>query len=273
MNLLKTTVITALTVLMYTSNTFALSIDMKDINNKDLENYLKTNFKNKNNLIQFEVKNTRMSDFNTIADKISFITEKNNHLGINYIEYGGNYLGTKANITVKPKYITSTEQDKIVSDYVDSVLANKPKSVITNKDKIKYVTDKIVMDLEYDKTLSKTSTYEAIINKEVVCEGYARLTKVFLDKLNIPNYLLTGKGNGEDHMWNMVKLENNWFHVDNTWNDPIFTNAQKPKNYISYEFFLRTDEEMKKTHSWDNNLNKEIMIETEKEFINLNKNK
>ena len=61
-----------------------------------------------------------------------------------------------------------------------------------------------------------------------VCEGYARAFKVLCDTVGIPCVLVDGEATGsanesaEAHMWNYVQVENNWYAVDVTWNDPKY---------------------------------------------------
>jgi len=38
---------------------------------------------------------------------------------------------------------------------------------------------------------------------------------IFLDKLNIANYKISS----EDHVWNLVYINDKWLHLDLTWND------------------------------------------------------
>jgi uncharacterized repeat protein (TIGR02543 family) len=62
--------------------------------------------------------------------------------------------------------------------------------------------------------------------KGPVCEGYARAFKVLCDELNIPCVLTSGYARStvsetpEEHMWNYVRLQGQWYAVDVTWNDP-----------------------------------------------------
>ena len=75
--------------------------------------------------------------------------------------------------------------------------------------------------------------------KGPVCEGYARAFKVLCDRVDIPCVLNEGIARyGADtsqqaHMWNYVFVENNWYAVDVTWNDPLscegVSNAQEEK--------------------------------------------
>ncbi len=53
-----------------------------------------------------------------------------------------------------------------------------------------------------------------------VCEAYARALKVLCDRSNIDCVLVDGTAGGGGHMWNYVKLNDKWYAVDVTWNDP-----------------------------------------------------
>ena len=54
---------------------------------------------------------------------------------------------------------------------------------------------------------------------ESVCEGYAKLLKILLDRFGVPAILVHGNAGGA-HMWNMVALEDgSWYLVDATWDD------------------------------------------------------
>ena len=59
-------------------------------------------------------------------------------------------------------------------------------------------------------------------NKEdlvvISLEQYQR--GIFLNKLDVPNYRISS----ENHVWNLVYLDGNWYHLDLTWDDPVTEN-------------------------------------------------
>ncbi|MBR3893883.1 MAG: hypothetical protein IKJ35_01920 [Clostridia bacterium] len=58
-----------------------------------------------------------------------------------------------------------------------------------------------------------------------VCEGYARALQLVCHELEIPCMLVSGSGNGEEHMWTYVQMEDgNWYAMDVTWNDTLGRN-------------------------------------------------
>ena len=69
-----------------------------------------------------------------------------------------------------------------------------------------------------------------------VCEGYARALKVLCDSANIPCVLVDGtakntpSSSGEAHMWNYVQIEDKWYGVDVTWNDPVLIDTSGNKS-------------------------------------------
>lgn len=93
------------------------------------------------------------------------------------------------------------------------------------------------------------NAYGAIIEGEAVCEGYTRAFQLLLNKLGIENYTVTGSdqtgANPQvNHIWNMVKLEDEWYQVDVTWDD-----MGNDDNGIYYSYFNITTDTMTKDHT------------------------
>ncbi len=70
-----------------------------------------------------------------------------------------------------------------------------------------------------------------------VCESYAKTFQLLLNYNGVENIFVTGRGNSEEHAWNLVQLDNGeWYWCDLTWDDT-------PARYcgISYQYFLVND--------------------------------
>ena len=127
---------------------------------------------------------------------------------------------------------------------------------------IREIHDFIVENTEYDETVSKSNIYNiygTLINKEAVCEGYAKTFKYILDKLDIPCIIACGigqnsKGQTESHAWNYVKLNDVWYAVDVTWDDPVIRGNGSVTNEMRYHYFLRGSNSFFKDHTEDGNL-------------------
>lgn len=115
------------------------------------------------------------------------------------------------------------------------------------ENQIKTVHDYLIEKIEYDSTLSKENIYNvygALINKCTVCEGYARAFKSIMDDLNIPCVIACGtainsKGETENHAWNYVEINDNWYAIDVTWDDPIIIGNGYVDKSINYKYYLK----------------------------------
>ncbi|CAK7009973.1 MAG: hypothetical protein EUB_01660 [Eubacterium sp.] len=143
----------------------------------------------------------------------------------------------------------------VYDEYVLSDVRNKCDTVIqnamaeyevltvrmaTNYNKILAVHDKIIKDIDYaynEAGDSETAVWAHNImgvfeNKSAVCEGYARAFQLIMNHFGIENVYITGYA-GEDHAWNMVKLDDGqYYYIDTTFDDqPAFPGG------VMYEYF------------------------------------
>ena len=125
----------------------------------------------------------------------------------------------------------------------------------TNYDKLLYLHDWLIENNKYDTTNSDNTDniYGCLANNIAICEGYARTYKYLLDELNIPCIMVSGvaideDGNEERHAWNYVYINNNWYAVDTTWDDPIIIGNGKITEDIKHKYFLKGKDTMEKEH-------------------------
>ena len=125
-----------------------------------------------------------------------------------------------------------------------------------NYEKMMYIHNYIVDNTKYEtqKTAHTANIYGCIVNKRAICEGYARTFKYYMDKLDIPCILVSGEavnenGNSERHAWNYVYINNNWYAIDTTWDDPIIIGNGRITDKIKYKYFLKGSKTMKKDHT------------------------
>lgn len=89
---------------------------------------------------------------------------------------------------------------------------------MTDFEKIITVHDYMVLNYEYDIT-DMDQTYLIMLDKKGVCAAYSEAFQHVMNKLDIDCTLVRSEDMG--HIWNMVKLNNRWYHIDVTWDDPI----------------------------------------------------
>lgn len=168
-----------------------------------------------------------------------FISKGNNN---NYFINGFN---NKSQVEQAEKYIKEKETEILES--------------ITEKNdyyRIMNAHNWIVENLEYnlEESNHNANIYGALYDNKVVCEGYARLFKSLMDKMNIPCIFVSGvgknleNGSSEDHAWNYVFLKGKWYAVDATWDDPIILGGGFASSDIKYKYFLKGSDEFFDSH-------------------------
>lgn len=138
-----------------------------------------------------------------------------------------------------------------VRDYILSNLNER-----TDYEKIKLVHDYLVDSIEYDSSISKDHIYDiygALVSRECVCEGYAKAFQYLMNEVGIDNVIVIGTGtnsNGqtESHAWNYVKLDNKWYAVDVTWDDPMLIGDGIIPEKSKYKYFLKGSKTMNENH-------------------------
>lgn len=126
-------------------------------------------------------------------------------------------------------------------------------------DQIRFLHDWMIDNFEYDITYTAENSgniYGAFTTGKIVCEGYARAFKYILDGLGIPCILVSGTatnstGQTETHAWNYVQIDEKWYAIDLTWDDPIIQNGGILTNEVKYKYFLRGSEQFMKNHEED----------------------
>ena len=145
------------------------------------------------------------------------------------------YTPTYTILTYEISYISTYEEEQAVDEAVKNVLDSLNVYDSDEYTKIKAVHDYIVQNIKYDYSLSKYSAYNAIIEKNVVCQGFASLTYKMLKELGVGVRVITGLGNGVSHGWNMAEISGQWYNIDNTWDEYWYSEY----NITSYKFFLK----------------------------------
>ena len=118
-------------------------------------------------------------------------------------------------------------------------------------EKLKFFHDYLVLNCETDRNYSFADTvYGALVEKKALCEGYAKAFSYLCNLAGIENVIVTGE-TYVPHMWNMVKLDGNWYHVDVTWDKTVDQLHNVFPDVILYQYFMVTDSVIKNTHIID----------------------
>ena len=170
------------------------------------------------------------------------------------------YVGTTTDETVKkavvyfsassegsPSYLVSRAEKQTMSAKLREEI-NKIKALVTATDpfEIEYqLHDILVNSVSYSADPADPmvyTAYGAIVNGKALCEGYSKAMKLLLDEFKISSITVTGTAADENHMWNMVCLGTDWYHLDATWND---LETSTP----SHEYINLTDGQIASDHT------------------------
>jgi len=149
----------------------------------------------------------------------------------------------KITLTVEKSY--TKEQIQELDNKVNEIIKNKIKDETDKKEIIKIIHDHIINNSKYDvdksdKNINKYASniaYGPLIEGYGLCGGYTDSMAIFLNHYNIPNFKVVS----ENHIWNAVYLDNAWYHLDLTWDDPVVSTGE---NVLEYNFFLISTEEL-----------------------------
>lgn len=135
-------------------------------------------------------------------------------------------------------------------------IKNKYLSVTTNKLQLEYIIHDYILnntEYDYDNYINGTvspishSAYGALIDGKAVCDGYSKAAKLLFNEVKIESGIIVS--DEMNHSWNYVNIDNNYYQLDITWDDPA-----PETNRIRYSYFNLSDSEMGKDHTWPNDL-------------------
>ena len=110
----------------------------------------------------------------------------------------------------------------------------------TDVQKALFVNDYLTSTVIYDQTLLHHDAYSLLVNQTGVCQAYALAYRAIMEELGIPAIMVSSAQ--MNHAWNEIYVNDHWYHVDVTWNDPDSDVYGRADHY----FFLLSDAAMEK---------------------------
>lgn len=176
------------------------------------------------------------------------------HLETTYDDYG--------KVTLNIYHIYNSSEIKLINAKVKEIEKEIWNNTMSDEEKIKQAHNYIINNSKYDKDRSdnnivnyKSDTaYGTLLEGYSLCGGYTDTMELFLEDLNIKSYKIAS----ENHVWNAVYLNNAWYHLDLTWDDPITNDGS---DILEYNFFLITTPELEEIENEQHNYDKTIYSE------------
>lgn len=144
------------------------------------------------------------------------------------------------------KQIEEKKLNKKIEEIISKVPANA-----NEYEKELFLHDYIIDNCKYKNIKGNQDIFTAhgcLVNNTAVCEGYSKAMQILLSYVGIDCRTVVGSRKSESHMWNIVKINGNWYHLDVTWDGG--------NNLQRHNYFNVTDEIIRKDHTISNISNK-----------------
>lgn len=118
---------------------------------------------------------------------------------------------------------------------------------MTEAQKLRALHDGIIHRSRYTKE-PMGNVCDLLLNKRGTCEAYSRTLWLLCRMSGLKCHIIYGHAD-EPHAWNLVCIDNQWYHVDATWDDPVTVNNPQEQT-LSYRYYMLNDAQMSTDHSW-----------------------
>lgn len=172
-------------------------------------------------------------------------------------------------ITIQVERLYSDEEIFQIDKDIEVLMNDNLNEYMSLREKIRTMHDLIIRNTKYDEEKANTnnSIYDSaringvLYDRYAICSGYTDTMAVILDKLGVKNFKVAS----DVHVWNAVYLDNKWYHLDLTWDDPITSSG---RDVLVDTYFLIDDVELYKldieTKEREHSFNRDIYLEFDK---------
>ncbi|MDE6004635.1 MAG: hypothetical protein K2G88_04545 [Oscillospiraceae bacterium] len=192
-----------------------------------------------------------------LAEAMNILEHKNPEIfWINRYSLSYNEICSEVNFKIMNQY--TPEQLKNMSEELNTMIQQITKNLennLSDYEKILQIHDYLVIHTEYDSDSALLSekgiwstAYGCLINNKAVCQGYAQAFQLLMNALDITCGICSGTAKNEPHAWNYVLLNQKYYWVDVTWDDPVMTEYN---NWIQHGYFLINDEMLFRSRNLD----------------------
>lgn len=149
-----------------------------------------------------------------------------------------------------------TPYDRTILNRCREVLADILTDGMSDYEKEKAIYQWVTRHVDYDydhynklegASINSSTPYNPLTEGKGICMGFASTFQLLADLAGLESIIVPGKAfNGrEDHAWNMIRLDGQWYCLDATWDE----SALHPS---SWSYFNVTSQYMSDTnHQWD----------------------
>ena len=213
-----------------------------------------------------------LTDIDNLTKNSDILSDINNFVPVfNTFDKISVYTNNFGKINVDVTYAYNETEINAINKKLDEFIKNNIKDYMQVEDKIRLFHDYVVENAEYDTERAElieqhlddsNSLYEShiaygpLLQGYAICGGYSDAMALFLDRIGVINYKIAT----DNHIWNLVKINDKWYHLDLTWDDPVLSNGE---NIIMHNFFMITTEELEEINTGQHDYPKNIYLEAQ----------
>lgn len=134
-----------------------------------------------------------------------------------------------------------------ISTAADSILSQITPQM-NDYDIVKLFHDSIIVSCTYSSdAVNPNNIYGCLADKKALCQAYSQTFTYLCHMAGIDTFVVLGVAN-EPHMWNIVKMDGEYYHIDLTWDDP---DRDRNPDSVRYDYFGLTDERIRQLRQVD----------------------
>ena len=114
-------------------------------------------------------------------------------------------------------------------------------------EKALFLHDYLATHAQYDETLQIRDAYTILVEGTGVCQAYTLAYRLLLNRVNITSGTVTSTS--LNHIWNILLIDGNWYHVDVTWDDP----TEDRIGQSQHVYFCLSEDKLKDTNKGAHN--------------------
>lgn len=159
------------------------------------------------------------------------------------VDEDANYTAIQLYSSMSPAEISEKTRklNGVINQFYKSI-----KKDLSEFQREKFVHDYLIKNVKYDDETAKDITliasnstafnmYGTLVEKKAVCQGYAQTFSYLLNGLGVKTLNISGSSSDALHMWNVVCLDDEWYHIDTTFDD-------QKEEMFRYDYFNLNDE-------------------------------
>lgn len=116
--------------------------------------------------------------------------------------------------------VYSDDKVRFVIDEIEKISSAIDDSM-SELDKAIWINDYICSNYDYDHMLTKRNIYNMLNSGEGVCSAYVQFFKLLADAVGLESSFALSYE--MQHVWNIVRIDGDWYNIDVTWNDQANT--------------------------------------------------